>query len=160
MSRRMHLSQKRKLRPHCEVLESRRLLSVDLVSFDPAVGATGNVRTAAISGAGEYVVFAENEPSFAFGSSAQPDTNLFLRDLRTGSLETIALPRDGGNGIQDVSISGDGRYVAFQTQSQLLASDTNTSSAEDIYLYDRGTDLLSQSDDDQCRGHPNRCLRH
>lgn len=77
-------------------------------------------------------------------SSADPDTlwDIYLRDRQTDSLELLSLPAAGGlkNGSsRDPSISGDGRYVAFHTDSGLVASDAG---AFDVYRRDRSNGTL------------------
>ena len=74
------------------------------------------------------------------GQSPEP---IFVHDFQTDSTECISLTQTGqafGNGFQSsvdnrVSISGDGRFVAYVTHVAADPNDTNNKS--DIYLRDR-----------------------
>ncbi len=65
---------------------------------------------------------------------------VYVYDLESGTTEEVGVPRDGispenfsGDGL---SLSGDGRYVAFSsTASNLVQGDTNRTS--DVFIYDR-----------------------
>ncbi|MEP6986997.1 MAG: hypothetical protein ABI970_15435 [Chloroflexota bacterium] len=64
---------------------------------------------------------------------------VFVRDRQTGQTEIVSVSSDGvqGGGINP-SISGDGRFVTFETlSSSLVANDTNGHS--DIFVRDRQT---------------------
>ncbi|MEN6643054.1 MAG: Ig-like domain-containing protein [Armatimonadia bacterium] len=97
-----------------------------------------------ISADGRYVAF----PSYA--SNLVPgDTNgctdIFVHDRTTGVTTRVSVMTGGGQGnegdgehyTQPASISGDGRYVAFNSARQLVADDTN--GFEDVYVHDRTT---------------------
>jgi Tol biopolymer transport system component len=75
------------------------------------------------------------------------DTNsrrdIFVRDLNSGDTTRVSVSTTGAQGDASAfiaSISGDGRYVAFDTRAALVASDTNN--YVDVYLRDR---LLNQT---------------
>ncbi len=99
----------------------------------------------AISADGRYVVFYSGASNLVPG-----DTNgfwdVFVHDRRTGATERISVDSDGnqanddsgGRGSSAAAISGDGRYVAFQSwASNLVPGDTN--SHEDVFIHDRVT---------------------
>ena len=100
---------------------------------------------ASISGDGRYVAFL----SFA-SNLIEGDTNgysdIFVYDRQTNTTQRVSV---GVGGIQAndssyfASISGDGRYVAFQSDaSNLVAGDTNRSN--DIFVYDRQTNTTQR----------------
>jgi Tol biopolymer transport system component len=92
----------------------------------------------AISGDGRYVAFMSLSTNFVPG-----DTNsaydVFVRNRVTGTTERISLDSAGaqGNGYSGgPSISGDGRYIAFQSYaSNLIPLDTNN--WPDVFVRDR-----------------------
>lgn len=102
-----------------------------------------------ISADGRFAVFLSQatnlDPLHPKANEAVVDA--FVRDLVAQTTEFVSVAPDGTQGDADVSavaISGDGRFVAFQTASKLLSRDTNR--LEDIYLWDRTTralDLIS-----------------
>jgi Tol biopolymer transport system component len=92
-----------------------------------------------ISADGRYVAFE------SFSDNLVPDdTNgyfdVFVHDRQTGETSRISVASDGTQGNNDsqqrVSISADGRYVAFvSSASNLVPGDTN--GYEDIFIHDR-----------------------
>ena len=83
----------------------------------------------AISGNGRYVVFHSNDSNLVRG-----DTNrvfdIFAHDRRTGRTTRVSVSSSGGQADQEslgaLSISADGRYVAFTSlASNLVAGDAN-----------------------------------
>jgi Tol biopolymer transport system component len=102
--------------------------------------ADGESRYPAISADGRYVAFE------SFASNMVPgDTNgswdTFVHDRLTGETTRVSVASDGlqGNGFLDadeVSISADGRYVAFgASASNLVPGDTN--GHRDVFVRDR-----------------------
>lgn len=93
-----------------------------------------------ISADGRYVVFTSLATNLAPGSpiiSAQ----VFVHDRVTGQTSRVSVNSDGiqGNGYsQFESISTDGRYVAFQSDSTNLVLDDNNEET-DIFVHDRQT---------------------
>ncbi|HEY6781063.1 MAG TPA: hypothetical protein VI111_08920, partial [Thermoleophilaceae bacterium] len=87
----------------------------------------------ALSADGRYVVF-RTESALVAGTSpdpAEPFTSGIVRkDLLAGGVELVAPPGAGGA----TSISGDGRYVLFETTLPLSPGDANTRT--DVYLRD------------------------
>lgn len=72
--------------------------------------------------------------------------DVFLRDLTGVAPSTILIGRQPGGalGSSDATgamVSGDGRFVAFATDSSLLSIDTNT--LEDVYLYEVSSGALT-----------------
>ena len=102
----------------------------------------------AISGNGRFVVF-NSDASNLVPSDGNSARDIFVHDLRTGKTERVSISTNGdeaaGTGSQP-SISFTGRFVAFDTGSQLSGRDNNN--ADDVYLRDRKTDkteLVSQT---------------
>ena len=103
-------------------------------------GTQGNARSsvAALSANGRYVAFASAASTLVPG-----DTNgvadVYVRDVTTNSVERVSVPASAGqsNGPSDLpAISGDGRYVAYEsTATNLVANDTNGTS--DVFVRDR-----------------------
>ncbi len=102
--------------------------------------ANGDSNALAISGDGRYVAFDSAASNLVTG-----DTNnwedVFVHDRQTGKTERVSV---GASGVQATSwsnnpaVSGDGRYVAFDSNaSNLVAGDNNYS--KDIFMRDRQT---------------------
>jgi len=88
---------------------------------------------AAISADGAWVAFESNASDLVAG-----DTNaamdVFLHQRGTSTITRVSTP--GDNHSEAVSISADGRYVAFESlATNLVAGDTNN--RRDIFVYDR-----------------------
>jgi Tol biopolymer transport system component len=111
-----------------------------------SVGSDGSQATApssepSISADGRYVAFQTSAPDLVPGDT-NDDDDVFVRDLRAGTTTRVSVTaagRPGGwhDGSQYPSISADGRYVAFETESKLVSSDTDYQF--DVYVYDRET---------------------
>ena len=115
--------------------------TIERVSEDSAggegTGGSVELLKPSISFDGRYVAFASNMNDLVPG-----DTNgmrdVFRKDRQTGATILVSVAMDGTPGNLDSgrpSISGDGRYVAFEsTAVDLVAADTNSSS--DIFVRD------------------------
>jgi len=115
--------------------------STELVSVPPeGVIANGMSNNASISADGRYVAFASTASNLV-----QSDTNgtwdVFVFDRETGIVERVSVNSQGIQGDKlstNPSISGDGRYVAFESYSTNL-SVNDTAGYMDIFVYDRQT---------------------
>jgi Tol biopolymer transport system component len=106
-----------------------------------------------ISAEGDVVVFSSNAPNLVTG-----DTNgtydIFVRDRKAGTTTRVSVGADGKEGdgpsLHGV-VSGNGRYVAFQSRAtNLVANDSN--GAEDVFVHDRQTGTTTRiSTDSQGR---------
>lgn len=114
-----------------------------------------------LSADGRYVAFYSNASNLVSGDTNNnctgtvpplPGGNLncpdiFVKDRQTGATTLISRASDGvqGNhGSFSVSISSDGRYVAFYSDStNLMNGDTNNTS--DIFVHDRQTGLTTRA---------------
>ena len=96
--------------------------------------------SSSISDDGRYVAFSSDASDLVTG-----DTNsardIFVRDRVAGTIERVSVATGGGeanSGSDFPCISGDGRFVAFQsTASNLVAGDTN--GVLDVFVHDRQT---------------------
>jgi Tol biopolymer transport system component len=99
-----------------------------------------------ISADGRFVAFQSGAATLVAG-----DTNgvqdVFVFDRTNGSIERISVDAAGQQGpfgaSYNPSLSADGRFVVFDSQSPLLASDTNASL--DVYLRDRQTGAVERA---------------
>jgi Tol biopolymer transport system component len=93
-----------------------------------------------ISADGRFVAFTSEATNLVANDTNEiPD--IFVRDLRTGTTRRASVDSSGTEGndwSQEAVISGNGRYVAFQSfASNLIAGDDNTNS--DIFIRDLKT---------------------
>ena len=107
--------------------------------------ANGHCDSPSISDDGRYVAFS------SYASNLVPgDTNgrsdIFIYDRQIDAIERVSIGFDGSQTNGDsggISISGDGRYVAFWSlANNLVPGDTNGHA--DVFLYDRQTDLIER----------------
>lgn len=91
-----------------------------------------------ISADGRFVAFSSAASNLVAGD-ANGCEDVFVRDLQTGQTERVSLSNAGAEGTaasRVPAISGDGRFVAFQSLAgNLVADDTN--GCDDIYVRDR-----------------------
>ncbi|MFG2074309.1 S8 family serine peptidase [Nonomuraea maritima] len=105
-------------------------------------GTQGDGMTGApvLSGDGRYAVFISDSTNLVPGDT-NGRTDVFLRDRQAGTTVRVSVSQDGaqlnGQG-REPSISGDGRYVAFQSDaSDVVPGDTN--GVTDVFVLDRQT---------------------
>lgn len=75
---------------------------------------------------------------------------VYLHDYQTGANQLISLTPDGRpvrDGIDDLSISADGRFIVFSSEDPLLAPEESDGYRSDVFLYDRQTESLSRLPD-------------
>ncbi len=94
----------------------------------------------AISGDGRYVAF-ESSASTLVTSDTNDITDIFVFDRQAGKTSRVSINSagvEGDSGSTSAAISGDGRYVAFQSQAKnLVTADSND--AGDVFVHDRQT---------------------
>ncbi|MEV4341938.1 hypothetical protein [Streptomyces sp. NPDC049590] len=102
--------------------------------------ADGESRDAVVSGNGRFVAFVSDA-----GNLVPGDTNgladVFVKDLRTGAVDRADVADDGSQAdaaASHVSVSADGRYVAFDSYAGNLAPG-DTPGAWDVFVHDRAT---------------------
>lgn len=112
---------------------------ISLVSVD-SVGAqgSGNADSPAISSDGRFVAFTSAASNLVPGdTNGRPD--IFVHDRHTGATSRVNVSSSGveSNGESfSPSISGDGRFVAFESDaSSLVTGDNNRQS--DVFVHDR-----------------------
>ena len=115
--------------------------STERVSVDSAgAQANGESGQPKISSDGRYAAFRSLASNLVPG-----DTNgtwdIFVHDRQTGITQRVSVDSSGNQAddfVQNVAISADGRYVAFQSYaSNLVPSDTNPTG--DVFVHDRQT---------------------
>ena len=98
-----------------------------------------------ISNDGRFVAFASSASNLVSGDTSFI-SDIFVHDRQTGVTSRVSVGSSGNEGNGDSyepSISGDGRFVAFQSYaSNLVSGDTN--SRQDIFVHDRQTDTTSR----------------
>jgi hypothetical protein len=94
----------------------------------------------AISADGRFVAF-ETSASTLVQSDTNDITDIFVFDRQAGQTTRVSINSagvEGDSGSTAAAISGDGRYVTFQSQAtNLVAADANN--AGDIFVHDRQT---------------------
>jgi len=121
-------------------------LATELVSVS-STGVQGNgvSASAAASADGRCVAFRSAAANLVAGDS-NGYADIFVRDRQTGVTERVSLTASGGQGNGDCfycALSGDGRYVAFESRaSNLVAGDAN--GRIDIFVYDRQADTIER----------------
>ncbi|HEX7898774.1 MAG TPA: hypothetical protein VF950_13505 [Planctomycetota bacterium] len=106
----------------------------------PGAYADGTTTTGDISLDGRFVTFSSDSKNL-HPDDADAKRDIFVRDLLTGEVDLVsrATGFDGTKGLGDSfypRISGDGRYVAFQSfAANLVEGDTN--GTRDVFLRDR-----------------------
>jgi Tol biopolymer transport system component len=125
-------------------LHDRLLATTSLVSAGTGVvQADEDCFNPAVSEDGRWVAFTSEATTLV-----PNDTNfwadIFLRDMQTGSLERISVGPGGQEGDGPcfaVSISADGRWIAFDSLSTNLTA-TDGDNWYDVFVYDRLTGAL------------------
>lgn len=93
-----------------------------------------------VSADGRYVVFTSFADNLVSGDTGNED--VFLRDVKAGTTVRVSQPvrTDGfDGGSRSPSISGDGRYIAFASNSSKLTSTDTDDVNSDIFVYDRNS---------------------
>jgi len=107
------------------------------VVWDNTEGNDGSYRPS-VSGDGRYVAFRSNASNLVQNDN-NGVTDIFVRDRLLGTTEIVSVSTSGeiGDGGSDhPSISADGRFVVFQSDSSNLVPD-DTNGVPDIFLRDR-----------------------
>jgi subtilisin family serine protease len=100
---------------------------------------SGDTGSPSVSADGRYVAFVSTAANIVTGDTNHA-ADVFVTDLATATTTLVSHAAaggtaDGSSGEPD--ISPDGRWIAFSSDAQLTADDTNDSS--DVYLFDRTT---------------------
>jgi Tol biopolymer transport system component len=118
----------------------------DVFAHDRVTGSTVRVSVASdgtegdgrsdmcgVSGDGRFVGFRSASINLVDGDT-NGRTDIFVHDRMTGVTERIT-PNGGGRGLGSVALSGNGRFVAFDSIDPILVGDTN--GRWDVYVRDR-----------------------
>lgn len=122
-------------------------LATTRVSIDSlGIQSNGNSYRSAISFDGRYVAF-ESDATNLVTNDTNLKRDIFIHDRQTGVTERASINSDGtqGNtGTLAFSLSGDGRYVAFESAAtNLVAGDTN--GVRDIFVHDRNLGITTRA---------------
>ena len=128
-----------------------------------AEGIGGDSSSCSISGDGRYVAFVSDATNLlGVGNDTNGSTDVFVHDRDTdgdgiydepGAVSTVRVSVDsagaeGNNNSNFPSISGDGRYVAFESDAtNLLGVGNDTNGSTDVFVHDRDTDEDGQYDE-------------
>ncbi|MCB9433502.1 MAG: PD40 domain-containing protein [Ardenticatenaceae bacterium] len=127
-------------------VHDRQTGTTSLVSVDSS-GIQGNTSSEhpSISNDGRFVAFKSGASNLVHG-----DTNgvadIFVHDRQVGTTSRVSVDSSGSQGNDDSynpSISGDGRFVAFESDARNLVSD-DTNGRSDIFVHDRQTGITSR----------------
>jgi hypothetical protein len=103
-------------------------LPADGLSFEPVLSADGR-----------FVAFTSSADNLV-ANDANHSTDVFVRDLKTGTLTLVSVNRSGaasGNGASSApAIGTEGRYVAFRSLASNLASGQVGGGNENLFLRD------------------------
>lgn len=120
------------------------------VNTDGAQGqVSGGAYSPSINADGSLIAFSSLSSQLV-GGDGNGAWDIFLKNVQTGAIARVSTDSGGlegaGNSTQP-SLSGDGRYVAFQSDAVLAASDAN--GMQDVYVKDlqTGTVILASSDE-------------
>jgi murein DD-endopeptidase MepM/ murein hydrolase activator NlpD len=123
---------------------STQRMSVDSLGNEVMAPSTHSI---SVSDDGRFYLFQSGATNLDLSLDDENGTvDVFVHDRLTGSTRLIsksaASPRVSGNAVsQHGFISGDGRYVAYQSlASDLVAGDGNYE--QDVFVYDRAEDAL------------------
>jgi uncharacterized repeat protein (TIGR02543 family) len=109
------------------------------VASDGTQGNSGSTGPS-ISNDGIYIAFSSSASNLVAGDT-NSSIDIFLHNRQTGNTTRVSVASDGTQGNNhstNPSISGDGRYIAFESDaSNLVAGDTN--GVSDVFVYDRRT---------------------
>lgn len=118
------------------------------LSADGTVGDGGDLSLfpqlrPAVSADGRYVAFTSNSTALVPGLTFEPGMwGVFLRDMTTGTTRVVSVDPAGkitGDPAAALTMSTDGRYLAFTSSQSLLAGTTGN---DNLYLFDAQTGQL------------------
>jgi hypothetical protein len=128
--------------------------ATDILVHDRATGQTSRVSVdstgaqanddsffPAMSADGGFVAF-ESLASNLVPGDTNAEKDVFVNDLQTGQTSRVSIDGDGVQGNLDSrfpAISGDGRFVAFESFAYNLAAGDTDDGALDVFVHDRQT---------------------
>ena len=116
---------------------------------DPTPSATpdGESANSSVSADGRYVVYDSYATNIIDGESNYSARGIFLYDVstnRTVSVSHNAAGQQAAGGSRNASISADGKWVVFQSDSKQLTADATTGFSTEIYLYEVATRAITR----------------
>ena len=115
-------------------------------------GSVGSTN-ADISADGKFAVFQSDQPNLDSANDTNSTiTDVFLRDINTPATTIMSVAENGsvppvaGDAASTLpSISGDGRYIAFESlATTLLGVDNDTNGQSDIFVRDKSSSKISR----------------
>jgi len=95
-----------------------------------------------ISADGQYVVFTSAADNLV-PEDNDGNWDIFVYERNKSTIERLSINNDGMQKSYQTSISADGRYVAFASESDnLVVGDTN--GVDDVFVYDRNTSTIER----------------
>jgi Tol biopolymer transport system component len=147
-------------------MRDRQTGEITLVSVgidgEPAGGdCSDGTRRASISANGRYVVF-DSDATNLVDMEFQGEHQVYVRDLQEGVTTLVSLGYDGKMGdycAKEASISADGSYIVYGSNSSNILEGVAGSNLRQIFLYERatGTTTLISANSDGDQG--NKCSR-
>ena len=128
-----------------EALEDRRLLATELMSIVPPGLANNRSSVPSISADGRFVAFLSSASNLVSGDT-NGTSDIFVRDTQSNTTSRVSVDTAGAQANSDsgaLSISADGRYVAFSSSASNLVSGDNNA-AGDIFVRDTQTGTTSR----------------
>jgi len=119
--------------------QQNKKIEIVSVSSEGRLG-NGDSRSPVLSGDGRFIAFESTANNMVDGDNNN-NSDIFVHDRQTGKTELVSVTSDGlpGNRIsRSPSISQDGRFIAFESESFNLVKNDNNNVA-DIFVYDRLT---------------------
>ena len=121
---------------------TRASLKSDGTEADPNDNQTN--QKPAISANGRFVAFSADDHGTFVPGDMNAESDVYVHDLKSGKTTRASITSSGdelpapSGANNPASISGNGRFVAFESYAPLVSSDTNN--ADDIYVHDRKTE--------------------
>ncbi|MCD9195867.1 TolB family protein [Streptomyces albireticuli] len=107
--------------------------------------ANGSSKDLVLSGDGRTAVFTSDAADLVSSAAGDGVSQAYARPLRSGKPERVSQSSDGAPGdapSQNPAVSGDGRYVVFDSASSNL-DPRDANSDEDVFVHDRVTGRTS-----------------
>jgi Tol biopolymer transport system component len=127
------------------------LLGVTVRASDPADGgdyANARSTSPSISANGRIVAFASHASDLIPGDPPGFSTDIYVRDLDSGTIERISLALDGISAPDGTSagpdLSADGRMVAFHSRASDLAAGDVQDNHDDVFVRDRASGITTK----------------
>jgi hypothetical protein len=136
--RRSHLARRFSL----ESLENRSLLAVQPISLAGSsffgASADGYSSAPSVSNDGQIVAFASTAPNLVPSVTTGYQNNIYVRNESTGVVSLVSVNKSGTNAANAASsfptVSGDGRFVMFQSSATDLTSLNVVHAGQQLYV--------------------------